>query len=135
MALVTEFGLHEDKLRADLQQYYCIDLDHAMGGEHTPHHIACLAVQLPQGARVLAAENSDTVWGLSETMLATLVNDFRMFVWGMGDKRKRGNPPERIGPSTMTKPIGKSLPARKLPVDELLRELNKPRRNNAKRSR
>lgn len=128
MALAAVYNTHEDKLRADLQQFYGIDLDHAMAGGHTPYHIACLATQLPQQARVIVNEDPDYVWGLNETLLASLLNALNGLIWGMGDKRKRGPKPTLVGPSRMTEGQKRSLPARVLPLDKLMEELSKPRR-------
>lgn len=114
-------------LRADLQQFFGIDLDRAMGGEHSANHIAQLIECLPQESRLSHSVNKDTQWSLTDVLLAVLINNFRMFVYGMSDQKKRGQKPELIGPSWMTTQK-KTLPARVLPINELLAELNKPRR-------
>lgn len=111
-----------------MQQYFGIDLDAAIDGKHKPTHIAALVSQLPRGARLLVCVDSDARWSLTDVLLAILVNNFNGFVWGMSDKRKRGNKPELIGPSYLTEKTKKSLPARVLPINKLLEELNKPRR-------
>ena len=74
--------------------------------------------------------DADAAWTLSDVLLAVLVNDFRMFVYGMSDKKKRGAPPETIGPSYLKRGKKRSLPARVLPIDQLIEELNKPRRRD-----
>ncbi len=127
-ALVSEYLEHEDELRADLQETYGIDLDRAMSGEHTARHIAALTVQLPPNARVRVCTDKDAVWTLSDVINVSILNNFRMYMWAMGDPKKRGNPPEIIGASWMKKANTRSLPARVLSVDKLLEELNKPRR-------
>ena len=116
-------------LRADLQQYFGIDLDAAMRGEHSASHIALLVTQLPQQARLVQFINKDAAWTLSDVLMAVLINNFRMFVYGMSDPKKRGQKPELIGPSYLTEQK-KTLPARVLPIDKLLEELNKPRRRD-----
>ena len=119
---------HEDELRADLQQFYGIDLDAAMSGGHSPIHIAALFVQLPQDSRIARAIDPDNRWTLTDVLLATIANALHGLIWGLGDERRRGRRPEPIGPTWMTKGRMRSLPARVLPVSELMRELAKPRR-------
>ena len=115
-------------MRADLQQYYGIDLDHARRGVHSPKHIACLVIELPSDARCRVAENPDTRWTLNDVVLAGLYNSLNALIYGMSDKRKRGNPPPLVGPSWMTDTDKtRSLPARVMPASELLEILNMPR--------
>lgn len=116
-------------LAADLQQYFGIDLEKAMSGEHSAHHIAQLVAHMPQESRLAKAVNKDASWTLTDVLMAVLINNFRMFVYGISDPKKRGSKPELIGPSYLTKQANKStLPARVLPIDKLLEELQKPRR-------
>ena len=128
MALASVISSHESELRADLQQYYGIDLDVAANGNHSAHHIAALVSQLPRESRLRRIYNSDDMWSLTDVLLALLVNDFRSFGYGMSDPKKRGQRPEPIGPSYMTNSKKKTLPARVMPIDELVQELSKPRR-------
>ena len=127
MALASVIADNESMLRADLQQFFGIDLDRAMDGEHSANHIAQLIECLPQESRLSHSVNKDTQWSLTDVLLAVLINNFRMFVYGMSDPKKRGQKPELIGPSYLTT-NKKTLPARVLPINELLAELNKPRR-------
>ena len=129
MALASVIAESEAPLRADLQQHFGIDLDRAMGGEHSASHIAQLVTQLPQSARLVHLVNPDAKWALGDVLMAVLINNFRMFVYGMSDPKKRGAKPELIGPSWMTE-NKRTLPARVLPIDQLLEELNRPRRSN-----
>ena len=126
--LATEFRIHEEQLRADLQQYYGIDLDHAMSGIHTAHHIACLMMQLPSDARIRTAGNLDNQWTLTDVLLASILNSLNGLIYGMSDAKKRGQRPELIGPSWMQSKRMKSIPARAMPVDELISILNQPRK-------
>ena len=119
---------HPDQLRADLQKTYSIDLDHAMTGEHTAAHIGALVSCLPSDSSMFRAESDDAAWTLETTLLAILHNDIAGLIWGMGDARKRGPKPKPIGPSWMTKPRMRTLESRVMTVDELMEELNKPRR-------
>ena len=120
----------EDELRADLQQYYGVDLDGAIAGKHSTLHIAALVTQLPLDSRLCKKANKENAWDLHGVLLALLVNDLRSFIYGMSDKRKRGNAPEPIGPSWLIGSKGKSLPSRVLPINQLMNELNKPRSAN-----
>ena len=122
---------NESLLRADLQQFYGIDLDHATRGRHTVNHVAALVSQLPQESRLCRLVNADAVWDMDSIVLAVLVNCFNGFVWGMSDKRRRGKRPDLIGPSWMTQGARKSLPARALPIERLVSELKKPRKARA----
>lgn len=127
MALASVIAENESMLRADLQQYFGIDLDRAIDGEHSANHIAQLIEHMPQESRLARSVNKDSQWSLTDVLLAVLINNFRMFVYGMSDQKKRGQKPELIGPSYLTT-NKKTLPARVLPINELLAELNKPRR-------
>ena len=115
----------EDALRADLQRYYGIDLDAAMRGGHSAAHIAALVKYLPSDCALRREHDKDAAWTLRDVLLASILNSLNMLIYGMGDKRHRGRKPQLVGPDYMTK---KKLPARVMSVDELMRELNKPRR-------
>ena len=117
---------NESELRADLQRYYGIDLDAAMNGAHTPHHLACLVEHLPPESSLHVAYNQDAVWTLTDTLLATLVNSLNLFIWSMGNKNKRGPRPQLIGPSYMRNKT-RTLEAQAMPIDELMEKLNAPR--------
>ena len=126
--LANELRLHPDELRADLQQYYGIDLDAAMCGGHTPRHVAALLLQLPQDCRIARIEGKDAIWTPDRQLLAVIANQLAMLMWGMSDPKKRGAKPQPIGPEAFRKGRMKSLPARSMPIGELLAELSKPRR-------
>ena len=128
MALASVIADSEAPLRADLQQHFGIDLDRAMDGEHSANHIAQLVTQLPQQARLVHSVSKDAQWTLTDVLMAVLINNFRMFVYGMSDPKKRGQKPELIGPSYITEQQKNTLPARVLPINELMAELSKPRR-------
>ena len=111
-----------------MQQHYGIDLDHAMSGAHTAHHVACLAVQLPPDARIRVAGNADNRWTLNDVLIASVLNSLNGLIYGMSDRRKRGSKPEIVGPSWMQAKNKRSLPARTLEVGELMKVLSLPRR-------
>lgn len=99
-----------------------------MAGGHSARHIAALVVQLPSDCRIMRAESPDAIWTLHDTLLASIANALHGLIWGMGDPKKRGPKPKLVGPSWMSKGRTRSLPARLLPIDELMAELRKPRR-------
>lgn len=119
---------HPDELRADLQRYYGIDLDHAMAGGHTAGHIASLVVCLPSDAALFRAIDNDAAWTLQGTLLAAIFNNLTGLIYGMSDPRKRGKKPQRIGPSWMVNQGNQKLETRAMSISELMDELSKPRR-------
>ena len=112
-----------------MQEFYGIDIDRAMAGEHSATHVAVLCEQLPRRSRTARAMNPDCEWGLEETLLATAVNHIAYWRWGMADRRRRGAPPQLIGPSWVADSNKKkgTLPSRVLPIEKLLEELERPR--------
>lgn len=89
MRLLSE---HPCELRADLQQYYGLDLD-GMGVDYTHAHAACCAAQLPAGARVWRGTAAE--WGTAEYMLASMEHMLRVIAWQRTeDAEKRRNYPE-----------------------------------------
>lgn len=127
MVLVTAWHMYPNELRADLQRFYGIDIDHAMQGEHSAEHIAALVSCLPHDASLRVAVNPDAAWTRENIILAELRNMLASLIYGLSDRQKRGNPPKPIGPSWMTKKAMRSLEARLLSIDELMAELQKPR--------
>lgn len=125
--LAYAYREHEGELRADLQQYYGIDLDRAMAGEHTAGHLAELVRHLPDGARVRVAIDPDEQWTPALVIDACLYNAFASFVYGLADKKRRGRPPDRIGPSWMRAGGMRKAQAKVMTIDELRAELSKPR--------
>lgn len=98
-----------------------------MRGGHSAAHIAALVAYLPSDCALRRTADEDAAWTLDSILLASILNSLNMLIYGMGDKRKRGRKPQMVGPSYMVK---KKLPARVMSVDDLMRELNKPRRRD-----
>ena len=119
--LAAVIAKYPDELRADLQQYYGIDLDHAVAGEHSADHVAALVRCLPSDSRIRVREDPDAMWTLETVLQASLLNAFTGFMWGMSDKAKRGKRPEPVGPSYIA--VKKKLPAMVMSIDELERQL------------
>lgn len=128
MMLAAAWQLHQDELRADLQRYYNIDLDHAERGEHAAEHVAALVKCLPTDSLLFRAMNPDASWTRDQIILAEVRNILANLAWGMSDPKKRGARPKPIGPSWMTRGRVRTLEARAMTVDELMAELGKPRR-------
>jgi len=99
-----------------------------MAGGHSARHIAALVVQLPRDCRIARAEDADAEWTLRDMLLAHIANALNSLIWGIGDPKKRGPRPKVIGPSWVSKGRTRKLPARLLPIDELMAELAKPRK-------
>lgn len=118
-------ALEEDEgaVRADLQRYYGIDLDHAMAGEHSAGHVAALIAHLPSDSAVWRSKSQDAAWTLEASMLALTYNLLTAVIYAVGGKK--GKLPDQVGPSWMkTEP---KAPARAMSIEELLGELSKPR--------
>lgn len=126
MVLASVWATAEPELRADLQQTYGIDLDHATSGEHSPYHVACLVEFLPQDARLRVSKDADCVWTLDRILCASVLNSLNSMISGLGG----GGEPALIGPKWLTERGKRKLPAMVLSIDELLTELNKPRTEN-----
>ncbi len=98
-------------------------------GEHSAGHVAALAAHMPQGESMLyAALDPDGGWTRLEILLAALENNFAYLRWGMADPRKRGNAPQLVGPTWMTRGKTRKLSARTMSAGELMEILSKPRR-------
>lgn len=95
-----------------------------MMGGHTAAHVAALVRYLPSDCALRREMDEDAAWTLRDILLASILNSLNMLIYGMGDKKHRGRKPSLVGPSYMTK---KKLPSRVMTVDELMRELSKPR--------
>lgn len=126
MLLAALIDTSEDALRADLQRYYGIDLDHAMAGEHSAGHVAALAAYLPSDAATHIMNDGDAVWTLEATLTAALLNTLNALAYGMSDKAKRGSRPQMVGPSRMRG--GRKALAKPMTTEQLMAELSKPRR-------
>lgn len=89
--------------------------------------MACLLVNLPSDARVRVVEVEDAAWTREQVLMASLLNSLNGLIYGMSDRKKRGKPPQIVGPSWMSRGAMRSLPARSMPIDELMEILSKPR--------
>ena len=114
----------EDELRADLQEFYGIDLDAAMCGGHSAPHVAALVAQLPPASRLAAAADPDNAWTMEAVMLAAIFNSFQAWQWAQMDRRRRGPMPDRVGPSWMRRRDGeRKVDAQVMTAAQLVRRL------------
>lgn len=118
--------LYEDALRADLQRYYGIDLDDAMGGAHSAAHIAACVRYLPSDCALRTSNDEDAQWTLEAVLMAGILNSLNSLIYGLGSKKGRGKRPKLVGPSFMRGKQDK-LPARAMTSEQLLEILNRPR--------
>lgn len=83
-------------MRADLQQYYGLNVD-GMGVDYTCSHAAALVEMLPIDSRVARSEHSSLEWSNSEYLLAAIEYDLRVLAWQQtDDARHRRNFPKPI---------------------------------------
>lgn len=71
---------HPDELRADLQQYYGINID-GMGVDYTHAHAAVLMRQLPLTSRLARIADPDSAWTDETHFLAAIEYDLRILAW------------------------------------------------------
>ncbi|MDO5091832.1 MAG: hypothetical protein Q4D79_00160 [Propionibacteriaceae bacterium] len=94
---------HRGPLRADLRREYGIDLDAALAPDFPDHIPPPVLLDLidglsPQATYWRAVDPDRATWGLTDHLLATLIDDLRVFMWEFGGKRgKRPDPIPRPG--------------------------------------
>ncbi|MBR4687102.1 MAG: hypothetical protein IKP01_02210 [Bacteroidales bacterium] len=87
---------HADRLRADFQQYYGLDMD-GMGDAYTLSHAACLAAQLPAESRCVRAEHPEFGWSQAEYIAAEIAYGVAVLAWQNTKDGQRGvNMPKRL---------------------------------------
>ena len=90
---------HPDELRADFQEHFGLCIDD-MGTAFSTLHAAALIGQLPEGSRVRAAYDADSVWTTDRVLAAGIFNALQFIAWTKTKDAQRGvNRPCRIGPS------------------------------------
>lgn len=96
MFLATVENDYPDKLRADFQEFYSLNID-GMGAAFSYSHAAVLCVQLPNSSRVKRTLNPDAAYGINELLLREIEFDLRVLVWMRTKDAQRGaNQPKRI---------------------------------------
>ena len=121
-------AVHGDDLAADLMETYGFCIEEAEGGRYSPGFVAALACKLPQDCRWRVAQDPDAWWTGDRMLAASLLNALNGLIWGMSDKKRRGAPPEPVGPSSVRDKGKRSAAAVAMTVGELLEELSKPRK-------
>lgn len=87
-----------DRLRADFQQYYGLDLD-GMGTAYSMAHAADLAANLPPDSRCGVAEDPLNGWTRDQCLLALI--EYRLHEWNWAhtkDAKTGANRPELLIP-------------------------------------
>lgn len=123
MMLVALRHKHGGALRADFQRFYGLNLD-GLGSAFGVLHAADLAAHLPpESATMLAVAGG---WSKTDLLLATLIDDFRLYVWAKsgGKAKHKPKPIPRPGVDSRSRMKDALL----LPVDEVKRRLAMPRK-------
>ena len=120
-------AVHGEDLAADLMETYGVCIEDAASGRYSPGFVATLALRLPEGCRWRVAEDPDAWWTGDRMLAAALLNALNGLIWGMSDRKRRGAPPERVGPSWAKGAGEKRVDAVAMTVSELLAELSRPR--------
>lgn len=83
---------HPAQLRADLQQYYGLNID-GMGSEYSYNHAAALVANLPRSSRIAAIENAACEWADNDYLLYTIEYTLRVISWQIGGCKGRAPEP------------------------------------------
>ena len=123
MALARVLNEHEGALRADFQHYFGLDIDR-MGVDYSALHAADLAANLPEGSRVLASIDPQSVWTSDRSLMAAMVNDLNWLVWAKTkDGQHNRNRPRIVGVSEQ--PGERKIVGMAMEPDELLETIGK----------
>ena len=88
-------GKCPDRLRADFQQFYGLDID-GMGGDYTLAHAAALAAQLPVESRCYKFDHPEAAWTAGDYLLAEIAYGISILAWqNTKDGQKGLNRPKR----------------------------------------
>ena len=121
--LARELDEHPDELRADLQQYYGLNID-GMGRDFSTLHAAALVAQMPEGSRTARAHDPDAAWTLDRLLAAVVANNTNWLVWSKTkDGQRNRNRPKPIGPDGPGKP--KHIRGMAMAPDKLMAELRR----------
>lgn len=119
MALGGAMALHSGELRADLQQFYDIDLDHAAAGGHSARHVAALFLYLPRESRLRRIYDESATWSV-EAVLQAMTFNALCAVFG-------GEDAPRIDPPGIKLDDGRTVSGLELDPSELMEILQRPR--------
>lgn len=95
------------------------------GVEFSTIHAADLLMQLPEGARIRTAYDTDAVWTTDRMLMAEQLNTLRLLLWAQTkDGQRNRNRPEPIGPERKR---GTRKVAQVMTIEELEKALSRPR--------
>lgn len=77
MFFAKVYRRYHAELRADLQMYFGINLDHVINGEVSVFHCACLASNLPLGSATLAKIDKRLSFTNADWLLLAIANSWR----------------------------------------------------------
>lgn len=89
MALAAVEESNPDELRADMQQYYGLNID-GMGRDYSHAHAAVLMAQLPQSSRLARLSDPENEWSDETHFLSLIEYDLRVLAWQRSKDGQRG---------------------------------------------
>lgn len=96
--LVVCLSEYEDKLRADFQQFYSLNIDD-LGSSLSVLHAAALCAELPSNSRIIKAINPKAAWDEEKRLLALIEYWVHLNVWAKSkDAKSKRNKPKIIEP-------------------------------------
>lgn len=96
MLLARMLGEHPAHVRADMQQYYGLNLER-MGIDYSMRHAADLVAMLPSKSRTFRVIDERNEWDSSEYLLAEAVDSLHVMVWAnTKDAQKNRNRPKPL---------------------------------------
>lgn len=78
-------------MRADVRRVYGLDIARLSAWE-----AAQLAANLPDGSMVWRTLDTPRAWTMDQHLLATLVDQMRMWMWAQSDPKRRGPKPKPL---------------------------------------
>ena len=115
-----------DKLRADIQRYYGLDLDELGHGVRV-RRMADLAANLPEQARTWAALEPKAEWDTQTHLLANAVDALNFLAWTKTRDAQRGGKWKGQLPRPGMKRNNADDGLQALDIDALTATLNQPR--------
>lgn len=101
--LIACLADYEDKLRADFQQFYNLNIDD-LGNSLSINHAAALCEELPSSSRVVKAINPRAAWDEEKQLLAMIEYWAHVNVWAQSkDAKYKRNKPKLIEPKNKEK--------------------------------
>lgn len=122
--LARLYASSRDKLEADFQQFYGLDLE-LMGEAYSVRHAAVLAANLPSDSRCMREISADLEWSPEMHMLSLVEHDLRALIWTVSvvNSSKTAKPPfpKRIDPPSKQRQMVERLESTDIDeINELL---------------